>query len=76
MPSSAGVMGTDGSVRVMRRGQRGPVQRAREPSAAPGRDLRRESEGGMQGVGEDVREPHAPCDDTGGGRLRKGLYEG
>ena len=67
MPSAAGIMGMGRSVRVMTRGRPRPVQRAREPGAAPGRDLHRESEGGMEGVGEDVREPHAEGDDAAGG---------
>lgn len=67
MPLSAGIMGMGRPVGVMRRGRPVQVQRAREPSAAPGRDLHRESEGGVEGVGEDVREPHAEGDDAAGG---------
>ena len=66
MPSAAGIMGMGRFVRVMRRGRPRPAQRAREPSVAPERDLHRESEGGMEGVGEDVREPHAEGDDASG----------
>ena len=68
MPSPTCIMGMGGSVHAMRRGRPGPVQRAREPSAAPGRDLHREREGGIEGVGEDVREPHSEGGDTAGGR--------
>ena len=67
MPSSAGIMGMGRSVRVVRRGRPRPVQRAREPSVAPGRDLHRESEGGMEGVGEEGREPVAEDAAVAGG---------
>ena len=68
MPLPACIMGMGRSVHVMRRGRPGPVQWAREPSAVAGRDTHPESEGGMEGVGEDVRVPHAQCGDAAGGR--------